>query len=337
MTNGNFIISLDFELYWGMFDVISKEDYKDNILGVRVALPSILKIFEENEIYATWATVGFLFAENWIELLNSVPRTAPNYKNNEFSSYQHIKEIGENEIEDPYHYGASLISLIKGTPFQEVGSHTFSHYYCLEDGQTKEDFTEDLKAFKRISKGTEISSIVFPRNQVNDGYLESCALYGIKAYRGTEKTAIYMAESEKDKKRLSSRALRLADSYLNIFGHNTYKKEDVECRKELVNLPASRFFRPYSKKLRILEGLKLQRILNDMTHAAKNQEIYHLWWHPHNSGNNIEENLAQIERIVQHYHYLHTKYGWESTNMGKLAAAILNERQEPASLKELVM
>lgn len=327
MRNGYFIISLDFELYWGMFDKVSKEDYGENILGVRVVLPQLLKIFEENEIYATWATVGFLFSENRTDLLENIPPQAPNYKNQEFSSYQHIKGIGQNELEDPYHYGASLINLIKGTPFQEIGSHTFSHYYCLEEGQNKDDFIEDLKAFKRISKGIEVTSIVFPRNQVNPEYLESCVSHGISTYRGTENAKIYKAESEKEKNGVIFRALRLADSYLNIFGHNTYKKEDIEFNKKMINLPASRFFRPYFKKLKALEKIKLKRILDDMTYAAKNQEIYHLWWHPHNSGRNIEENLKQIQLIVLHYKYLHKKYNWESSNMRKLATAIFIERK----------
>lgn len=320
-----------------MFDKINKENYGNNILGVRVVLPKILKIFEENEIYATWATVGFLFSENRDDLLDNIPACFPNYRKQELSSYQHIKDIGQNEIDDPYHYGASLIRLIKETSFQEIGSHTFSHYYCLEDGQTKDDFIEDLKAFNRVSKETGISSIVFPRNQVNEDYLESCALYGIRAYRGTEKTTIYMAESEKEKTRLSYRALRLADSYINIYGHNTYKKEDIELKNGIINLPASRFLRPYFNKLKILESKKLKRILNDMTYAAKNQEIYHLWWHPHNSGSNIDENLKQIKLIVQHYRYLHTKYNWKSTNMKNLAGTIINEKQEPANLKEQII
>lgn len=328
MTNGYFIISLDFELYWGMFDVISKEDYQDNILGVRVALPRMLKMFEENEIYATWATVGLLFAENTTDLLNNVPQKAPSYKNNKLSAYNHAKEIGDNEIEDPFHYGISLINLIKQTPFQKIGSHTFSHYYCLEDGQTKEEFIEDLKAFNRISKGTEATSIVFPRNQVNEDYLESCALHGLKSYRGVEKAKFYNPRAHNGSFKHLSRALRLADSYINIFGYNTYRKEAVELNNGLINLPASRFLRPYFRKLKFLEKLKLHRILNGMTHAAKNKEIYHLWWHPHNSGNDIEENLKQLELIIKHYKKLNEKYNWESTNMEEMASIIINSRQE---------
>lgn len=307
-----------------MFDKVSVENYKDNILGVRKALPEILRIFEDYQIFATWATVGFLFAENRSELMDNIPQTAPNYKHTELSSYEHMKKIGRNELDDPYHFGSSLIDLIQKTAYQEIGSHTFSHYYCLEDGQTKKDFEEDLKAFIRITKGAEVSSIVFPRNQVNEEYCDSCISYGIKVYRGTEKAKIYSAATEEEKTELKYRALRLADSYFNIFGHNTYRQEAVEFKKGLVNLPASRFLRPYFNKLRFLEKMKMKRILDDMTYAAKNKEIYHLWWHPHNSGNNIEENLKQIELIAKHYKFLNENYDWESSNMKSMASIIID-------------
>ena len=65
---GTLIVSLDFELFWGMLDVCKLEDYRDNVLGGRKAIPQMLELFEKYGIHATWATVGFLFAENYEEL-----------------------------------------------------------------------------------------------------------------------------------------------------------------------------------------------------------------------------------------------------------------------------
>ena len=56
------IISLDFELFWGMQDVVSLEAYKDNILGVRKAIPMMLEMFRNKGIHATWAAVGYYSA-----------------------------------------------------------------------------------------------------------------------------------------------------------------------------------------------------------------------------------------------------------------------------------
>ena len=64
MEKGTLVISLDFELIWGIFDhadIVNKKDYFDNTLKV---IPKILDCFEKNGVKATWATVGMLFNEN---------------------------------------------------------------------------------------------------------------------------------------------------------------------------------------------------------------------------------------------------------------------------------
>lgn len=53
--NGIFTISLDFELYWGMRDVTSTEQYADNMNGVPVAIDEVLKSFHRYDIHTTWA------------------------------------------------------------------------------------------------------------------------------------------------------------------------------------------------------------------------------------------------------------------------------------------
>jgi hypothetical protein len=54
------IISLDFELFWGVRDKRTIGNYGRNILGVREALPAMLALFRDYGIRATWATVGLL-------------------------------------------------------------------------------------------------------------------------------------------------------------------------------------------------------------------------------------------------------------------------------------
>ena len=64
----SFIISLDFELMWGVRDHRGLADYGDAVLGVRRAIPEILARFEAAGIRATWATVGLLFARTREEI-----------------------------------------------------------------------------------------------------------------------------------------------------------------------------------------------------------------------------------------------------------------------------
>ena len=65
---GTLIVSLDFELFWGMLDCSTLEAYQDHVLGGRKAIPQLLQIFEKYGIHATWATVGFQFARSREEL-----------------------------------------------------------------------------------------------------------------------------------------------------------------------------------------------------------------------------------------------------------------------------
>ena len=62
-----------------------------------------------------------------------------------------------------------------------------------------------------------------------------------------------------------------------------------------------------------------------MTFAAKNNLTYHLWWHPHNFGANMEENFKFLEKILQHYKFLNEKYNFQNYTMSSLAAKMKNE------------
>lgn len=147
-----FIISLDFELHWGMSDIVLSDDhsYMANLRGAREAIPKILEVFRKYGIHATWATVGFLFSKSKEEIYQNKPSRIPNYDNTRLNNW--CLNIGKNEEDDPLHYACSLVDLIGSTLGQELASHTFSHYYCYEPGQTPEDFLADLMAARNFAK-----------------------------------------------------------------------------------------------------------------------------------------------------------------------------------------
>ena len=59
-----------------------------------------------------------------------------------------------------------------------------------------------------------------------------------------------------------------------------------------------------------------------MTHAAKNNLVFHLWWHPHNFGINLEKNMSFLLKIIRHYKKLENEYGMISLNMGEISSTI---------------
>ena len=318
--NGIFVISLDYELMWGVWDVITLEKYGNNILGVRKVMPKMLQLFDQHNIKTTFATVGMLFAKDKNELLASMPDIKPAYSNNDYNVYdKEFIKTGFNEKDDPYHFGCDLVSLVKKSG-HEIATHTYSHFFCLEDGQTAEEFDADIKAAIKIALANDmhISTMVFPRNQVNKAYLSVLVNNGIHVYRGNPISWIYkprMFAAELPFIRLC----RLLDTYFPISGNNTFSIDKNKTAGLPVNIAASRFLKPYNKNLSWFEKLKLKRIMNEMTYAAKNNELYHLWWHPHNFGVNIPENMNNLTVILNHYQLLQKKYGFKNLTMKEAA------------------
>jgi len=317
---GVFVISLDFELHWGVFDHLSVDDYRKNLLGARASIPRMLSLFEEFEIHATWATVGLLFFGTRAELIAGLPARRPRYVDQRLSAYGLLDSLGPNERDDPFHFARDLVLRIRDTPNQEVATHTFSHYYCLEPGQTPEDFRADLIAAQRAARslGIEISSIVFPRNQYSARHLAVCAELGIRTFRGNESSWIYQPAPASAQGRVR-RALRLADTYVNLTGHHTTPRAESSDVSSL-NIPASRFLRPYNRWFGVLDGLKRRRIMRSMTHAADVGSIFHLWWHPHNTGGAPERNMAELRGLLEHFRMLSHELGMRSLTMSELAA-----------------
>ena len=163
---GTLIVSLDFELFWGMLDVCPLEKYQDHVLGGRKAIPGLLALFQKYGIHATWATVGFLFARSAQEAASFFPEEGlrPAYDDPALNSYAEFSKIGETEADAPCFFAPSLVELVAETPGQEIGSHTFSHYYCKEKGQTAEQFAADMTAAKAIAAkyGYTLTSAVLP-------------------------------------------------------------------------------------------------------------------------------------------------------------------------------
>lgn len=321
---GIFTVSLDFELFWGVRDHRTVQDYGKALLGARRAIPILLETFAEHNVHVTWASVGFLFAANKDELAAHLPNIRPTYCNNTLDPYAYLPSIGHDEQDDPYHYANSLIKKIASYPGQEIASHTFSHYYCLEPGQTQEAFRSDLEAAISLAKihGYQLRSLVFPRNQYNADYLTVCDQLGFRTFRGNQPGWMY-EPSNQSGNTWYKRLARLIDAYIKINGNNIYDLGNLPQSKP-VNVPASRLLRPVSNTLKYLDPLRLARIKSEMSTAARRGMLYHLWWHPHNFGSRLAENMRFLEKILVHYGRLHQKYGMRSMNMDEVAYEVMS-------------
>lgn len=274
----------------------------------------MLGLLRQYGVGATWATVGMLMCRDFSQWCEVQPKLLPGYVRKECSTYS----LGSIVREYPrLFFARPLVEQILATPGQELATHTYSHFLCAEDGATREQFAADLACAQEMASelGVRYQSLVFPRNQIRKPFLAEVANAGIRVYRGNPDHWLYR-DGHFSPGGLAGRAVRFADAWLPLSGQNVVQ---ATVNDGLINVAASLFLRPWSRPSAMLESLRLHRLKQAMTVAAKSEGICHIWWHPHNFGVNIERNLAILETLLKHYRILRDRYGMDSATMSDAA------------------
>jgi peptidoglycan/xylan/chitin deacetylase (PgdA/CDA1 family) len=309
---GALVVSLDFEIHWGVLERPSTGAYRAHLLGVPESVRGTLALFREFEVRATWATVGMLFARSRAERERFSPAVRPRYAVPLPDPY--AVQTGDGEADDPLHYAPTLIDEIAATPGQELATHTFAHLYPLEPGEnTREAFRADLRAARAIMRhaaGVEPRSIVFPRNQHDPALNDVLVDEGVTCFRGNGPSWIWKAAPGRHGP--VRRAARLLDSYAGPT--RLARWAEVAQPDGTFNVPASFFVRPNAGRL------GARRIAAAMAAAARRGEIVHLWWHPHNFGVRTPRCLALLRGLLETFAALRRRQGLESLGMADVAA-----------------
>ncbi|MDB5855696.1 MAG: hypothetical protein JWR22_3737 [Herminiimonas sp.] len=315
----SFVISLDFEMFWGVAAFRSLPSYRRNVEGEWSAIPRMLALFRKNAIRATWATVGMVMCRDHAEWRKIRPEPMPTYSRPGLSTYNHDAAAREHPT---LFFARPLVEQILATPGQELASHTYSHFYCGEQGTTPEQFSADLACARKAASalGAQYKSIVFPRNQLRAEYVALLPQNGFHVYRGNPQNWIYQT-GDVVPGGLAGRGVRFLDAWLPLSGPGVARP--TACNR-MVEVTASAFLRPWSPRLAAFESIRLERIKRSMTVAARTGGCYHLWWHPHNFGVNLDANLAVVETLVSHYNRLRDRYGMQSRCMGDFAGLVVN-------------
>jgi len=128
-----------------------------------------------------------------------------------------------------------------------------------------------------------------------------------------------MAEGH-NQETLLKRGTRLMDAYVNLTGAHGARPVEQD---GMVDVASSRFLRPWSRRLASFEPLRLNRVLAAMRRAAARDEVFHLWFHPHNFGVDQEQNFAAMERIAAEAARLRNRHDWPSLTMAEAARRAL--------------
>lgn len=282
MTRRRVVVSLDFELRWGVYDVYRGDmgGYRRNLEGVRDAVPRLLELFRAHGVRATWATVGALACESWDEYEARAP-AAPHYLDVAFAPIAGLRDLDRT---GRLHFAPDLVRAIAGAPGQELGSHSFSHYFFGEAGFHRGDATRDAEAVRALfveKLGREPRSFVFPRNQVafEDELLEA----GLRALRTNPQGLVWrlppaLRESQ------PARLARFGQAFVGVRA----------ARRLGPLVPASTFVR-----LGLPKALARahRRAIAHAVKACRPDEFVHLWFHPHNVGGEPAARVAEVGEI----------------------------------------
>jgi len=280
------VISLDFELRWGMHDRLGfdMDRYRANLEGAKQAVLDLLELFATHKIRATWACVGALGCADWHEYFRRAPRHPPQYEESKFLVKQ---EYADMDPKGDLHFAPEILDRIRLTPGQELGTHTFSHLFLRESGIHPRDLENDLSSVSSLwAERFDLvpQSLVFPRNQ--HAFLDVVRASKIKIWRGNPRLWYYECNNSHTN-RLLPRSLRLKDS-LNPFLR-------LSCPLEEDTTRAALFLRTdIPQALWILHKARIQRELDTLRAA----EIFHLWWHPENLGVDTKKRLARVSEIL---------------------------------------
>lgn len=278
------VISLDFELRWGVADKLPDDPkaYRRNLDGANDAVLAMLEMFGQERIGATWATVGALACADWDEYHARAPK-APAYQD------PRIRFRREWQALDPQgrvHFAPRVVRAIADAPGQELASHTFSHIYLREAGCLSTDVAADCRAIADLFRerfGAAPTSLVFPRNQV--AQTATLKEFGIERWR-TNPKAFYWNAMRRDEQQRWVRGLRLVDDVVTT---RTRRAPTGEMRASYL----VRF--PLPERAWALHAASIKRDARRLQRG----ETLHLWWHPHNMGADLSLNLVRLKELIQ--------------------------------------
>jgi peptidoglycan/xylan/chitin deacetylase (PgdA/CDA1 family) len=278
------VVSVDFERRWGVHHRLGldRDAYRDHLENAQAVVTSLLQLFAARSIRATWAVVGALACNDWDEYFHRAPRP-PAYQNPALAVSRRYAEL---DRDGHLHFAPELLRAVHKTAGQELGTHTFSHILMREPGVTADDVKADLEAVTRLWRqrfGAAPVSLVFPRNQV--AFLSTVRSSGIRIWRGNE-LGWYYDCNETSKSHPVARARRLLDAINPRTRHACVVDGDMTRASVFLrtNLPGPAW------------ALHLARIRNELD-ALRPAQVFHIWWHDHNFGANLERRMSRVEQV----------------------------------------
>lgn len=279
---GSVVISVDAELAWGFHD--RADPPTDRIEAARQGWRTLLSLFDEFRVPATWAVVGHLF-------LTECDGTHPAHPA-PIGWFDHEREPGRTPAE--LRFGRDLVAAIREAEVDhDIGSHTFSHVEMGDPATTRELARAEVAASLEVAhrEGIDLFSFVFPRNAV--GHRDVLAAYGFRCYRGVRPQATGGSSLPRPVRKLAEATVGdpppLVTPTVDEYG--------------LVDVPGSLFLYGF-------EGLSrsvVQPVIGDpivrqarrgIDAAVESEGVFHMWLHPNNLVG--EREVERMRRVLSY-------------------------------------
>ena len=251
MTNqkATFVISIDLELAWGIWDRINSAYLYNAVNLERNIINQLLEIFKNFDLPVTWATVAALIDEN-----------------------NKMISIGDKKA----WYAPEIIEkIINSKPKHLIASHSYAHPNFKENNKNFiiNDFEKSEFFFKTF--GIKPNVLIFPRNQIN--HLDILKNFNYKFFRGQD-FSWYKKVANLNK--FFGRMANLADK---IFPFKTNSIKPINHKCGLIEIPSSLLLISRDGFKFPVSNLNMYyKIKCGIELAIKNKECFHLWFHPSN-------------------------------------------------------
>lgn len=296
-------ICIDYELAWGFVyrDRRAALANQEILLAGRASMFTLIKLFDQYQIPATWAFVGHLLLDKCCAI-NGVAHPEihrPTYS--WLATDWFADDPCSSLAEAPLWYASDFWEeIISASVKHEVASHSFAHFLFGEPGLSESAARSDFAAFEEIARirGFSPSAFVYPTHK--PGFREMLAEYGFKVYRATtQEPFTSMSPWPRKVMRLLARLFALPSSPATPIRHENGVWE----------IPASMHF-AFRKgtlgKLERIDALVL-RAKRGLNRLSRQGGVFTLYFHDHNFGIRSEDHLAAMEQVLTYALFLQEK------------------------------
>ena len=264
----SFVLSIDLELAWGVWDKLNSTNVQKIIDTERLVCENLLNIFDENEIPVTWAVVAALL-DNKNKMMGNLNQKA-----------WYAPDILDN--------------ILNSKTKHLIASHSYAHkeFNTCSNEEIIEDFEKSIFFLKSFNINTDV--FIFPRNNVF--HLDVLKKFNFKTYRSIDQS--WYKKVYKYNK-LLGKISNLIDKVIPI---KTNSVSPLIDQFGLTEIPTSILLISKNGIRTIVTNFSMfKKIKDGIDLAISKNECFHIWFHPSNFYYQTNKQFDLLKKIIDYF------------------------------------